>query len=127
MGARLLGCGLNIKWFHSFMADKGYTRSITNLTYYGNAHALAFILIAQVIYLNFHYIVGAVVIALGCTSLIIQIVMSTVERVYLGRKNYDTLVTVMTTHFYLNHAIMVVFIAIMIWEIIYMLQHQRTQ
>jgi membrane-bound ClpP family serine protease len=107
------------------MSDKRYSQYILSNTYYGNAHALAFVLIAQVIYLNFHYIVGGTVILLGCVSLVLNLVMSFIERYYMKKRLYETLDTVLNVHFYLSQCIMAVFIGIMIWEIVYMYQHQH--
>ena len=107
------------------MSDKHYSQYILSNTYYGNARALAFALIAQVIYLNFHYIVGGTVILLGCVDLVVNLVMTLIERFYLKKKNYETVETSLTVHYYLSQCIMIVFIGIMIWEIVYMYQHQH--
>lgn len=107
------------------MTDKGYTRLIRTLEAYGKTHALSMFIIAFVIYLNFHYIIGAVVAVLGCILIAIQILMSTLQHIYLGKKNYETLTILFTTQFYLNQSVFVVFIGVMIWAVVYMLEHQR--
>lgn len=49
---------------------------ISNLTHYGNLYSLTLILISQVIYLNFHFIIGAILTVIAVCGLFFQVTIS---------------------------------------------------
>lgn len=96
---------------------------ISNLTHYGNLYCLTVILISQVIYLNFHFIVGATLSVIAISGLLFQVVISLLEYRYI--KRLETITLLFHIHFVVNHIIMLVFIPFVIWVIVLMFKHEK--
>ena len=99
---------------------------ISNLTHYGNLYSLTTILISQVIYLNFHFIIGAILTVIAVAGLFFQVIISLLEYRYLNLKRFGTLSLLFDLHFIINHIIMLIFIPFIIWVIVLMFLHQKT-
>jgi hypothetical protein len=99
---------------------------ISNLTHYGNLYCLTTILISQVIYLNFHFIVGATLSVVAVSGLFFQVLISLLEYRYLNIKKYETLSILFHIHFIINHIIMIIFVPFLIWVIVLMFKHEKT-
>lgn len=99
-------------------------QQIITISFYASAQAISFILIAQVIYLNFHYLVGASLTVAALLSLFFQVVMSIAQSLYYeGHKKSPTVETLLKVQFYTNCVFTLVFIGFMIWAVVYMYQH----
>ena len=107
------------------MSTTKYQQIIT-ISFYASAQAISFVLIAQVIYLNFHYLIGASLTVAASLSLLFQTVMSIAQSLYYeGHKKSPTVETLLKVQFYTNCCFTLVFIGFMIWTIVYMYQHSQ--
>lgn len=97
-----------------------YSNRISLLTHNGNIYALTTILISQVIFLNFHYIIGLSLTTISLCSLVSQIIISIIEYYLLSKQNYSKLHMLFTIHFTINHIVMALFIPFLIWTIVLM-------
>lgn len=99
-------------------------QQIITISFYGSAQAISFLLIAQVIYLNFHYLIGASLTVVASLSLFFQVVMSVAQSLYYeGHKRSPTVESLLKVQFYTNCCFTLAFIGFMIWTIVYMYQH----
>lgn len=106
--------------------DKVTTKyqQIITVSFYASAQAISFILIAQVIYLNFHYLIGASLTIVASLSLFFQNVMSLVQSLYFeGHRLTKTGETLLKVQFYVNSCFTFAYVGFMIWAIVYMYQH----
>jgi hypothetical protein len=99
-----------------------YDVRISAVCHYGNVYALTVLLIAQVIFLNLHYIIGASLSCIALLALVAQIVLSCMEQSSLTGREYARLESILFAHFVVNHLIMVSFIPFLIWTIVIMIQ-----
>ena len=99
-------------------------QQIITISFYGSSQAISFILIAQVIYLNFHYLIGASLSVVACLSLFFQVVIGIAQALYYdGHKKSPTVESLVKVQFYVNCCFTLVFIGFMIWTIVYMYEH----
>lgn len=103
-----------------------YDTRISTLTHNGNVYALTILLIAQVIYFNLHYIIGASISSIALLSLATQIIISSVEQATLSVRKYARLDTILFAHFIVNHIFMASFIPFLVWTIVVMIQRATT-
>lgn len=108
-----------------FMGATKYQQIVT-LSFYPSTQAISFLLIAQVIYLNFHFLIGATLTVVALTSYAFQEVMTLAQSVYYeGHRQSPTVVTLLKVQFYCNRLFAAIYIGFMIWTIVYMYQHYQ--
>ena len=93
---------------------------ISTLTHYGNIYSFTTIFIAQFIYNNFHFVIGATLTVIAICSLIVQIIISSLEYYFLQRRNSHKLILLLDIHFFINHIIILIFIPFFIWSVVLM-------
>lgn len=99
-----------------------YVDRIALLTHNGKVYALSIILISQVIYLNLHYIIGAILSIIALVSLLSQIIIGPIEHYELARARIDRLERFLLVHFLINHLVIAAIIPLLIWTIVIMFQ-----
>src|ERR1017187_8758890 len=97
-----------------------YEDRISTLTYQGIAFALSIILAAQIIFISFNYIIGAVLTTISIISIIFNIIMNIVEGIYLDRKQFKELHQIFNVHKWISLCFLMVFIPLLIWTVIVM-------
>lgn len=96
---------------------------IEQLWFYGCTQAVSMMLLAQVVYLNLHYIVGASLTIAALASFLAQQVMSVAEHVYLSKANHCGLAGALNAHFWLNRVFAVLFVPFVAWAVALMYEH----
>lgn len=99
---------------------------IEQLWFYGCTQAVSMMVVAQVIYLNLHYIVGASLTVAALVSLVVQQVMSVVEHVQLTHNNQCGLAAALNVHFWLNRVFAVLYVPFVAWAVALMYDHVGT-
>lgn len=113
--------------FYNRLACVNKYQQIVTLSFYPTTQAISFLLIAQVIYLNFHYVVGASLTVIALLSYLFQEVMAIAQSLYYeGHRRSPMVDTLVKIQFYVNRVFAVVFIGFMIWNSVYMYQHAIT-
>lgn len=102
--------------------EKRYLLCLVTLGHNGNVYALSVLLIAQLIFLNLHYIIGALVSCICCFSLAFQAVINLTEMHALRNGLRQRLESLLLAHFVVNHLIMLSFIPFLIWTMVVMFQ-----
>lgn len=103
-------------------------QQIVTLSFYPSAQALSFLLIAQVIYLNFHFVIGASLTVVALLSYFFQEVMAVTQSLYYeGHRRSPTVETLLKVQFYINRIFALVYIGFMIWTVVYMYQHSLSE
>lgn len=99
-------------------------QQIITVSFYASAQAISFILIAQVVYLNFHFVIGASLTVVAALSLLFQNVMALAQSLYFeGHRMTKTGETLLKVQFYVNCVFTFVYVGFVIWAIVYMYQH----
>lgn len=101
---------------------KQYQLYLLALGHNGNVYALSVLLIAQLIFLNLHYIIGASVSCICCFSLAFQALINLVEQHALLNGLRQRLEKLLLGHFIVNHLIMLSFVPFLVWTIVVMFQ-----
>lgn len=99
-------------------------QQIVTLSFYPTTQAISFLLIAQVIYLNFHYVIGASLTVVALVSYLFQEVMAIAQSLYYeGHRRSPMVETLLKIQFYVNRLFSMIFIGFMVWNIVYMYQN----
>ena len=99
-----------------------YREQIGVITQFATVMALTVVLIAQVIYLNLHFIIGSVLTCIAIVSVVFQIGISVGERYSVYVENVDRTETLLLVHFIVNHIFMVAYAPFFIWALVIMIQ-----
>jgi hypothetical protein len=98
-----------------------YQNRSSLLVHNGNVYALSIIIAAQFMYLNFHYIIGATLTAIGVASLLTQLVLSTAEERYLeSRPERAKLDHLLRAHLYVNNVFILLYAPFLLWAVVLM-------
>lgn len=99
----------------------------STLTHSGFGYSFTVILIAQFIFLNFGYIIGAILTSISILSLLFQIIISAVEVYYLDHGLFKHLNTTMRVHYWINHGIILCILPFLLWVVVLMFQHKTSE
>jgi hypothetical protein len=102
-----------------------YEERGATLTYSGNIYALNFIVIAQVIFLNFGYIIGAIITTVAIVNLVLQVVLNAVETHYLDKQLYRQLNITLRAHYWVNHVSIILCLPFLIWTVVLMFERKN--
>ena len=97
-----------------------YEERITTLTYSGIIYALTVILAAQFIFLNLHFIIGAILTVISIVVLIIHMIMNTIEIIYLEKRQFKPLHQLFRGHQAVAHIFICIVIPFLIWACVLM-------
>ncbi len=101
-----------------------YYNTYSSLSTQGIAYALTLIIIAQVMFLNFDYKLGAIITSMSIASIAIHAVFNLVEGVYLDKNEIKKLITTMRVHRIVSGIINVSYIPFLIWSVVRMIQQE---
>lgn len=102
-----------------------YEERGASLTYSGNAYAFNIIIIAQFIFLNFGYIIGALLTSICIGALIAQIVINSVETHYLDQGLFHKLNITLRVHYWFNHAFILLVLPFLVWTVVLMFEKKN--
>ncbi len=94
----------------------------STLTGQGYIVILTIFLLAQVVYLTLHYLVGVCLSILACLVIVIQVIINSRELAAIDRSDYADFSRLYRGHQWLLHTIMLLVIPFMIWAIVLMIQ-----
>ncbi len=84
--------------------------------------AISILIVAQVIYFNLHFIVGATLTLVAILCLLCQVVITVVETIFLERRQLPALHRTFSVHFWLNHAFTLAYMPLVVWAVVIMYQ-----
>jgi len=106
---------------HFLYEDRGST-----LTHSGFGYSFTVIIIAQFIFLNFGYIIGAILTSISILSLLFQIIISAVEVYYLDHSLFKHLNRTLRVHYWINHSIIFCMLPFLMWTVVLMFQNKSS-
>lgn len=98
------------------------SKRVSTLTHYGILYSFTTILIAQFIYNNFHYIIGATLTVIAICNLFFQIIISSIEYYLVDKRKFNRFNVILLTHIIINNVIILIFIPFFIWTVVLMYQ-----
>ena len=101
-----------------------YLERSSTLSHYATLYAFTIILIAQFIYLNFHYIIGGILTIFSLLTIFFQILFNSIEKYHLDKRNIITLDRIWNFHFWINKIFICINIPFFIWAMILMFNHK---
>jgi|ERR1041385_1918122 hypothetical protein len=97
-----------------------YERLIS-LFHYQILYSISFFLVAQVIYLNFHYVIGSIISMISIFNITSQSIWSLIEYFSLRKGKLSRVDTLLHFHSIFNHIILLLYIPFMIWAFVLMI------
>ena len=94
-----------------------YEERAATLTDSGITYALSFVFVAQFIYLNFGFLIGAIITTIWVANLMAQLILSPLETYYLDNSLYKSLHNTLRAHYWINHGCILITIPFLIWTI----------
>ena len=95
---------------------------ITMLFHYQILYSISFFLVAQVIYINFHYIIGSIISIISVSNIIIQNILSLIEYYYLSKGNHYNIDILFNKHTIYNNIVLLLCTPFIIWTIVLVFQ-----
>ena len=88
-------------------------------------HALiSVIVLAQIIYLNLHYIIGIILISVSLCFIVAQVIIGALEMHYVDTSDHTQLKRTYRLHQWLLHVYFLVLIPLLIWTVVVMSEKQ---
>ncbi len=119
-GHQLLGKTLAARASYPYKARE----QIEQLWFYGCTQAVSMMLLAQVIYLNLHYIVGASLTVVALCSLVVQQFLSFYENYWLRRDNRCAMYAAMDAHFWVTRVFALLYVPLVVWAVVIMYERE---
>lgn len=103
--------------------NQDFYERIIFLNHYHILYAITFILAAQFIFLNFHFVIGLTITIIAICSIFFQIIMGFIEMFYLNHCEYKRLNLLLTIHYIINNIILFIYMPFLIWTVYIMFKN----
>jgi len=101
-----------------------YEDRTTTLTYTLYHALLSVTVLAQIIYLNLHYIIGVILISVSLCFIVAQVIIGALEMHYVDTSDHTQLRRTYRLHQWLLHVYFLVLIPLLIWTVVVMSEKQ---
>lgn len=102
-----------------------YNERISLLSHNGKIYAFQIVLIAQFIYFNLRYVIGATLTLVAMGSIVGQIILGAIETNLLEKYDKKRLEYTLRVHYIFNDVINAIYLPFLLWTVVLMYQDAR--
>jgi len=101
-----------------------YHARVSSLGHEPSVYAFSVIITGQFIFLNLHYVIGATLLLVAITSLLVQFAFAVAERAHLDQRRLRELERTLVTHYWVNQIFTLAYLPFFVWVAVIMYQRR---